>query len=142
MMVECASDNATRTIANIKSYCNKHHAQVVPNGSFEFMFDRKAVFKIEVGSQNLDDVELELIDYGLESLQKSDDGVFLYANYKDFGEISNALKNMQIEVLESSLQYIARSPISLEGGELAELEKLLDKIEDDDDVQHVYTNIN
>ena len=142
MIIECASDNPTRTIANIKSYCNKHNAQVIPNGSLDFMFDRKAVFKINVNGQNLDDIELELIDYGLESLQKNDEDVVLYANYKDFGEISSALKNLNIEVLQSSLQYIPTTPIDLDDNQMAELEKLLDKIEDDDDVQNVYTNIN
>ncbi|RDU57567.1 YebC/PmpR family DNA-binding transcriptional regulator [Helicobacter sp. MIT 99-5507] len=142
MIIECASDNATRTIANIKSYCNKHNAQVIPNGSLDFMFDRKAVFQINANGLNLDDVELELIDYGLESLQKSDEGVFLYANYKDFGELGGALKNLNIEVLQSSLQYIPTSPIDLDDNQMVELEKLLDKIEDDDDVQNVYTNIN
>ncbi len=142
MIIECATDNATRTIANIKSYCNKHNAQVIPNGSLEFMFNRKAIFQINHLGHNLDDIELELIDYGLESLQNQDDGVFLYANYKDFGNLSSALKNLNIEVLHSGLQYIPTSPIDLDENQVAEIEKLLDKIEDDDDVQNVYTNIN
>ena len=75
-------------------------------------------------------------------MQKSDEGVFLYANYKDFGELGNALKNLNIEVLQSSLQYIPTSPIDLDECQMVELEKLLDKIEDDDDVQNIYTNIN
>ena len=140
MIIECASDNPTRTIANIKSYCNKHNAQVIPNGSLDFMFDRKAVFQINANID--DDMELALIDYGLESLQKTPEGVFLYADYKDFGVFGNAIKNLNIEVLQSSLQYIPTSPIDLDSNQILELEKLLDKIEDDDDVQNVYTNIN
>lgn len=142
MIIECATDNTTRTIANIKSYCNKHNAQVIPNGSLEFMFDRKAIFQIKPDGLNLDDIELELIDYGLDSLQNQDDGLFLYANYKEFGNLSNGLKKLDIEIIHSSLQYIPTSPIELDESQIAELEKLLDKIEDDDDVQNVYTNIN
>lgn len=142
MIIECATDNPIRTIANIKSYCNKHNAQVIPNGSLEFMFNKKAIFQINPINLDLDDIELELIDYGLESLQNQDASVFLYANYKDFGNLSTALKSLNIEVIHSGLQYIPTSPIELNDSQILELDKLLDKIEEDDDVQNVYTNIN
>lgn len=142
LMIDCATDNATRTIANIKSYCNKHNAQILPNGSLEFMFSRKAVFEVEsLQGKDIETVEFELIDYGLESIDMVGKNLVFYAPYKEFGNLSNGLKELEIEVVASSLQYIPTSPIELNEEELNELDKLLDKIEEDDDVQNVYTNI-
>lgn len=140
LVIECATDNPTRTIANLKSYCNKYNAQIIPNGSLEFMFSRKAVFEVDLEGKNIDDVELELIDYGLENIQV-DECINLYADYKEFGNLSSGLKKLNITTKHSSLKYIPQSPIELSEEQYNELEKLLDKIEDDDDVQNVYTNI-
>ncbi|RAX54635.1 YebC/PmpR family DNA-binding transcriptional regulator [Helicobacter sp. 16-1353] len=144
MIIECATDNPTRTIANLKSYCNKHNAQIIPNGSLEFMFERKAVFEIEsseLNERNLEEIELELIDFGLENLEIDDDKIYIYGDYKDFGSLSNGLKKLNISPLDSSLRYIANSPINLSETESEEIEKLLDRIEEDDDVQNIWINI-
>lgn len=141
IIIDCASDNTVRTIANLKSYCNKHNAQIVPNGSLEFMFKKQAVFKIDA-IENIEDIELELIDHGLEDMHKEDDGIYLYAPYNNFSNISNALKTLNIESRHSSLQFIPTSPIDLSDSQIIEIEKLLDKLEEDDDVQNIYTNIN
>lgn len=143
IIIVCATDNATRTIANLKSYCNKHGAQILPNGSLEFMFNRKAVFEVERGNltQNLDEIELNLIDFGLENVESEGDLAVFYADYKDFGNLANGLKTLGITPQTSSLQYLPTSPIALESAQLDEISTLLDKIEDDDDVQHIYTNI-
>lgn len=141
IIIVCATDNATRTIANVKSYCNKHNAQIVPNGSLDFMFERKAVFEVDLEDRNPDEIELDLIDYGLENMQNEIDSTLLYADYKEFGNLSNGLKHLNIAIKHSSLQYIPTSPINLKEEQLSEIEKLLDKIEDDDDVQQIYTNI-
>lgn len=143
IIVECATDNATRTIANLKSYCNKHGASIVPNGSLEFMFARRAVFELEGGenTQNLDEIELSLIDFGLDSLETSEEGIVVYGDYKDFGSLSNGLKSLNLAAKHASLKYIPNAPIELSDAQFRELEVLLDKIEDDDDVQEVYTNL-
>jgi|SRR5690554_243586 len=141
--VECATDNTTRTIANVKSYFNKAGGQIVPNGSIEFMFNRKAVFEIEK-SEGLDieELELELIDFGLEEIEQEDDGLILiYADYTSFGTLQKALEEKNIEVAQSSLKRFPTAPIHLTEEQTIEIEKLLDKIEEDDDIQQVFTNI-
>ncbi|MDX1651001.1 MAG: YebC/PmpR family DNA-binding transcriptional regulator [Brumimicrobium sp.] len=141
--VECATDNPTRTVANVKSYFNKAGGQIVPNGSFEFMFNRKAVFEIE-STEGLDteELELELIDAGLEGIEKSEEGtITILGDYTSFGTLQSALEERNIEVAKSSLKRYATSPVEFSDEQLEDIEKMLDKIEDDDDIQQVFTNI-
>jgi YebC/PmpR family DNA-binding regulatory protein len=142
VIVECATDNPTRTVANVKSYFNKAGGGVVPNGSLEFMFNRKSVFEInrtpEIDPEML---ELELIDAGGDELEITDEKVFVYGDYTSFGTIAKAFEDMHIEVQKSNLQRIPTSPIELTEEQMIEVEKMLDKIEDDDDIQQVFTNI-
>jgi YebC/PmpR family DNA-binding regulatory protein len=140
--VECATDNTTRTVANVKSYFNKAGGGVVPNGSLEFMFSRKAVFEFDKpAGMDLEELEFELIDAGIESVEENDGVVFLYADYTNFGSMSAALEEKGIELKKSSLQRIPTSPVEFTEEQLADIEKMLDKIEDDDDIQQVFTNI-
>ncbi|MEZ4889031.1 MAG: YebC/PmpR family DNA-binding transcriptional regulator [Crocinitomicaceae bacterium] len=142
VFVECATDNPTRTVANVKSYFNKAGGGVVPNGSLEFMFNRKAVFEFaKTDSINLEELELELIDAGLEEIEQVDEKVFVYGDYTSFGELGHALENLGIDVEKSTLQRIPTSPVEFTEEQLADIEKMLDKIEDDDDIQQVFTNI-
>jgi YebC/PmpR family DNA-binding regulatory protein len=142
VFVECATDNTTRTVANVKSYFNKAGGGIVPNGSLEFMFNRKAVFEFEQPEGlDLEELELELIDAGLEEIEVNDDMVYLYADYTNFGSLSKALEEKEIEVKKSNLQRIPTTPVEFDEEQMTEIEKMLDKIEDDDDVQQVFTNI-
>jgi YebC/PmpR family DNA-binding regulatory protein len=142
VFVECATDNPTRTVANVKSYFNKAGGGVVPNGSLEFMFNRKAVFEFAaIDKYNLEDLELELIDAGLEEIEQVEEKVFVYGDYTSFGELGHALENLGIDVEKSTLQRIPTSPVEFTEEQLADIEKMLDKIEDDDDIQQVFTNI-
>lgn len=142
VVVECATDNPTRTVANVKSYFNKAGGSVVPNGSLDFMFNRKAVFEI-IRSENIDpeELELELIDAGCDEIEVTDEKIFVYGDYTSFGEISKALEDKSIEVQKSNLQRLPTSPVELTEEQMLEVEKMLDKIEDDDDIQQVFTNI-
>jgi transcriptional/translational regulatory protein YebC/TACO1 len=126
----------------VKSYFNKAGGSVVPNGSLEFMFNRKSVFEINK-SAALDPemLELDLIDAGCESLEITEEKIFVYGDYTSFGTIAKALEDMQIEVQKSNLQRIPTSPLELTEDQMVEVEKMLDKIEDDDDIQQVFTNI-
>jgi len=140
--VECATDNPTRTVANVKSYFNKAGGGVVPNGSFEFMFNRKSVFEFTMPEGfNLEETEFELIDAGLEEIEIVEDKVFVYGDYTAFGTLSQALEDLNIDVQKSSLERIATQSVSFTEEELADIEKMLDKIEDDDDILQVFTNI-
>ena len=140
--VECATDNPTRTIANVKSYFNKAGGSVVPNGSLQFMFNRKSVFEFEKAEDiDVEEMELELIDAGLEEIELEDDRVFLYGDYTSFGSISTGLEEMNVDVIKSNLQRISTQPVEFTEEQLVDIEKMLDKIEDDDDIQQVFTNI-
>ncbi len=142
VFVECATDNPTRTVANVKSYFNKAGGTVVPTGSLEFMFDRKSVFEIDKTDElDAEELELELIDAGCEEIEVTDDKLYVYGDYTAFGTLAKALEDMNIEVAQSSLQRIPNSPVEFNEEQLADIEKMLDKIEDDDDIQQVFTNI-
>lgn len=142
VVVECATDNPTRTVANVKSYFNKAGGGVVPNGSLDFMFNRKAVFELEkTDSIDVEELELELIDAGLEEIEIVDDKVVIYGDYTSFGSLAKALEDMSLEATKSTLERIPTSPIELTEEQLTEVEKMLDKIEEDDDIQQVFTNI-
>lgn len=140
--VECATDNPTRTVANVKSYFNKVGGSIVPNGQLEFMFNRKSVFQI-VKSDAIDQetLELELIDAGLEEIEVTEEHIVVYGDYTAFGTLQTALDGLGIEVEKAGLNRIPTTPIELTEEQLVDVEKLLDRIEEDDDVQQVFTNI-
>jgi len=142
VFVECATDNNTRTVANIKSYFNKSGGSTVPTGSLEFMFSRKAVFEFEKPeNMELEDIELELIEAGLEEIERFDDEVFVYGDYTNFGSLSQKLEALGIEVRKGTLKRLPVNQVVFTEEQMADIEKLIDRIEDDDDVQAVYTNI-
>lgn len=140
--IECATDNTNRTIANIKSYFSKAGGSIVPSGSLEFMFERKAVFElVKSDTIDLEQLEFDLIDAGLDEIESEEDSIFIYGDYTNFGTLSTALEEMNIAVTRSSLKRYPTTPIQLTDEQMEEAEKLLDKIEDDEDVQAIYTNI-
>lgn len=142
VVVEAATDNTTRTVANIKSYFNKAGGGFVPSGSLDFMFSRKAVFEFEKKEgMDREELELSLIDGGLEEIEENEGTFYAYADYTQFGELSKVLEDLEIDVKKSTLKRIPTSPVEFTEEQLEEIEKMLDKIEDDDDVQAVYTNI-
>ena len=142
IFVECATDNPTRTVANVKSYFNKAGGGLVPTGSLEYMFNRKSVFEInESVINNLEELEFELIDYGCESVEKIDDTVFVYGDYTSFGSLTTGLEKNNIEVQKSNLERFPVTPVEFSETQLEDIEKMLDKIEEDDDIQFVFTNI-
>ncbi len=142
IFVECATDNTTRTVANVKSYFNKNGGQMVPTGSLEFMFSRKSVFEFEkTDGMDIEEMELELIDAGLDEIEENEGMVYLTADYTSFGTLSKALEDLKIELKKATLQRIPTTPVEFNEEKLEEIEKLIDKLEEDDDVQHVFTNI-
>ena len=141
IIVECATDNPTRTVANVKAIFSKNGGEILPSGSLNFMFTRKSVFELDMPAKELDEIELELIDFGLTEIEEDDGVLYIYGDYASFGTLSEGIETLGLEAKKASLQYIANSPISLDEEQMNELEKLLDKLEDDDDVQAVYTNI-
>lgn len=142
IFVECATDNTTRTVANIKSYFNKSGGSLVPTGSLEFMFSHKAVFEFEKTEEtDIEELELELIDAGLEEIEEDEEMIYITGDYASFGTLSKALEDKNIDVKKASLKRIPTTPVEFTDEQLEDIEKLLDKIEEDDDVQQVFTNI-
>ena len=142
IFIETATDNPNRTVANVKYYLSRSGGSIVPTGSLEFMFDRKAVFEIEKTDEiNLEELELSLIDAGLEETDINEETIYVYGDYTNFGSLNTAFENLGIEVKKASLQRIPNNPQEFTDEQLEEIEELIDKIDEDDDVQAVYTNV-
>ena len=138
ILVETATNNNNRTVANIRSYFNKANGTLGTTGSVEFMFDHTCNFRIPSEGLDPEEIELEFIDYGVEEVFVDEDGLLLYAPFEKFGAVQKELENRNLEILSSGFDRIPQvtKKISLEQQE--ELEKLLEKIEQDEDVQNVY----
>lgn len=142
VFVETATDNTNRTVANLKTIFNKSGGQMVPTGSLEFLFDRKAVISFPVPEgRDMDEIELELIDAGLEELEVNEGTAYVYGDFTDFGRLNQAIDDLEIEGAKSRLKRIPNAPQEFSDDQLEEIEALIDKLEDDEDVQAVYTNI-
>jgi len=142
VFVECATDNTTRTVANVKSYFSKAYGAFVPTGSLEYLFNRKAVFEFEkTDEMDIEDLELELIDSGLETIELIENNVIIHTDYHDYGTMVVSLEKLNIDVKESGLQRIPTSPVEFSDEQMEDIVKFLDKIEDDEDVLAVYTNM-
>ena len=139
ILVECATDNPTRTVANIRLAFSRGNGTLGSTGSIAFMFERKGVYKIASDKvANLDDFELEMIDHGLEELEKQDQEIFLYTSFQDFGKMHKALEEKGIEAISTELQYLPTTTKELSEAEAKEVQELIDKLEEDDDVQSVF----
>ncbi len=142
IFIETATDNNTRTVANIKMHFNKCGGSLAPTGSLEFMFDRKAIFEFnKTPEMDLEELELELIDAGLEEIEEEDGLVLAYANYTDFGNMNHKFEELGIELIKAELKRIPNNPQEFTQEQQEDMTKLLERLEDDDDVQAVYTNI-
>ena len=141
VIVETATDNITRTTANVKSYFNKSDGNLVSPGSIEFMFNRKSIFYIDKDDHILDELELFLIDYGLENIKLLDKEIVIEGDYKDYGNINKGLNELNIRPTRSQLKREPNNPLNFSEDQLNDIEKMLDKMEDDEDVQYVFTNI-
>lgn len=138
ILVETATDNNTRTVANIRSYFNKCDGSLGTSGSVSFMFDHTCNFRINPEGQDAEELELEMIDFGVEEVFADEDGILLYAPFESFGAIQSELEKRGIEILSSGFERIPQVTKKLTADETADVEKLLEKIEEDDDVQNVY----
>ena len=142
ILVETATDNNTRTVANIRSYFNKCNGNLGTSGSVIFMFDHTCNFRI--GKQNIDveNLEFDLIDFGVEEVFEDEDGILIYGPFDSFGEIQKALESKEIQIISSGFDRIPNNLKNVNEEERSEIEKLLEKIENDDDVQNVFHNMN
>lgn len=141
IVIDTATDNPTRTIANLRAICNKNGGAIGTSGSVEYMFKKKAFFKFSKGNWNLEELELELIDGGLSELTEDDGTITAYADFTDFGNLAKTLEAKGIEVAESGYEKIPDFYKELSDTEAEEVIKLIEKLEDDDDVQQVFHNM-
>ncbi len=142
VFVECMSDNNNRVVSNVRSYFNKFGGSLGTNGSLSFLFDRKGVFSI-VRKPGLDpeELELELIDAGAQEIETDDENITIYCALEDFGNLNKKLEQLKIEVASAELQRIPNDTKSLDVDTARKVLKLIDALEDDDDVQNVYHNL-
>jgi len=138
VLIETATDNNTRTVANVRSYFNKTDGSLGTSGSVIFMFDHTCNFRIQGEGMDLEELELELIDHGIEEIFEDEDGVLIYAPFESFGAIQAYLEENNIEILSSGFERIPQVTKKLTPEEAVDVEKLLEKLDDDDDVQNVY----
>jgi len=142
LFIECATDNNTRTVANVKSILSKNGGEMLTNGSLEFMFDRKALFEFDFKEgMDVEELELELIDAGLEEIEAEDGEALVTADYTSFGTLNKALEDLNIEIKKATLERISNSPITITDEQQEDIDKILQRLEDDEDVQKVFTNL-
>jgi len=141
ILAECATDNATRTVANIRMYFTRGGGTLGTSGSLDFMFERKGIFKLPAEGLEVEELELELIDYGAEDIAVEDGVVTVQTQFADFGAMQKAMEEKGLNVTSSELQRIPNSTVDLSEEQLDEVLNLIDRIEEDDDVQAVYHNL-
>ena len=141
VLIETATDNSVRTVANVRSYFNKCNGSLGTSGSVEFMFDHKCFFKINPENIDIEELELELIDFGADEIEGDEEEVMVMGPFVEFGNIQKGLDEKNIEVVESGTERIPHDSKELDEEQRADIEKLLEKIEEDDDVLNVYHNM-
>jgi YebC/PmpR family DNA-binding regulatory protein len=143
VFVECTTDNNNRTVANVRSYFNKCEGNLGTNGSLEFIFDRKAVFTFSEKQLEIEveELEMELIDAGLEELENDEGSLTVTADFADFSNMQKQLESMNIELESSELQRFPNNTKTLSLEEAKLVLKLIDKLEEDEDVQNVFHNM-
>lgn len=139
-LVETATDNSTRTVANVRSYFNKFGGSLGTSGSVEFMFEKKCVFKIKSASPvDLEELELELIDFGAEEVFADEDSIVIYGTFESYGQIQKFIEEKGFELVSGAFERIPNTELKeLPEDQKAEIEKLIERFENDDDVQNVY----
>lgn len=141
ILVECATDNPTRTVANIRLIFSKKDGSMGNSGSVAFMFERKGVFKFAPNVLNLEELELDLIDAGAEDIEQNEEETVIHTKFTDFGLMVKFLEDKNIEAISAELHYIPTTTKELGETEQDEVLTLVDALEDDDDVQNVYHNL-
>ena len=138
ILIEATSDNNNRTVANIRSYFNKAKGSMGKSGSVDFLFERLCSFRLNKKNCNIGEIELDFIDYGVEEVFEEDNEVAVYGSFEDYGTIQKELENRNIEIISSSFDRIALSPKRVNQQQQSDIEDLIKKIEQDDDVQNVF----
>jgi YebC/PmpR family DNA-binding regulatory protein len=141
ILIECATDNPTRTVANVRMNFNRNGGELGKTGSLDYLFDRKGVFHIKKENVNLEELEFELIDFGADEIESDEEEIVIYTAFTDFGNMQKALEAKGLHIISSELERIPTSTVELTDEQIAEVMVLVEKLEEDDDVQNVYHNM-
>lgn len=141
VLIETSTDNINRTVANVRSIFTRNEGSLGTSGMLNFVFERKGVFRISAGGMSLEELELELIDFGAEDLEEDEGEIIIYTAFVDFGGMQKALEEKGLNVISSDLQRFPLSYMDISPEQEEELTKLIDKMEEDEDVNVVYTNM-
>ncbi len=142
VIVECATDNPNRTVANLRHHFSKYGGSLGNTGSVAFMFEHKALIKIPRSTvADIDEFELEMIDHGLEELNAEEEFIYIYTEFSNYGAMQKALESKNIEPLGTEFQYIATNSKELNSEQQKDFNELLEVLEEDDDVQSVHNNL-
>ncbi|OWY21256.1 YebC/PmpR family DNA-binding transcriptional regulator [Sphingobacteriales bacterium UPWRP_1] len=141
ILVECATDNPTRTVANVRSYFKKHDGELGKTGSLDFLFERQGVFTLNKGNLDPEELELELIDFGAEEVDVDGEEIYIYTAFSDFGTMQKAIEDKGIELIKAELQRFPTTTVTVTEEQEEQINKLLEKLEEDDDVQQVFHNM-
>jgi YebC/PmpR family DNA-binding regulatory protein len=141
ILVECATDNPTRTVANVRVHFSKHGGSMGNSGSVAFLFERKGLFKFDPSSIDLDELELDLIDAGAEEIEQGEEEIIIYTKFTEFGSMQKFLESKNLEAKSSELQYIPNMTKELPEDQQDEVLKCVEALESDDDVQSVHHNL-
>lgn len=141
LMIDCATDNTTRTVANIRMHFSKGNGNLGTNGSVAFNFERRGVFKLSKEGINLSDIELDLIDFGAEDIVEEEDGIYVYTRFTDFGTMQKGLESKGIEPLSAEKQWIPLNTVDVPEDQQEKVGRLIELLEEDEDVQAVFHNM-
>lgn len=142
IVVECTTDNSIRTVANVRSYFTRSGGSLGTTGSLDFLFERKCIFKVkEKEGLDIEELELELIDFGADDIGQDEGETIIYGEFESYGSIQKYLEENNFEIISSEFERIPTDPKDLDEEQEAEIEKLLDKFHEDDDVQNVFHNM-
>jgi YebC/PmpR family DNA-binding regulatory protein len=141
LIIETATDNPTRTVANVRMHLNRGGGELSKSGSLDFAFERKSVFVIKTEGVNTEELEFELIDAGLEEIEVEEDEMVITASFENFGNMQKTLESKGIQLVSAELLRIPTNNIQLTEEERAQVESLIERLEDDEDVQNVYSNM-
>jgi len=140
LMIETATDNINRTVANVRAIFRKNEGELGTSGSQEFNFERKCIFKVNLGELDIEEAELELIDFGLEEIEQVEDETLIYTGFTDYGNMQKGLEGQGIEIVSVDIERIPHNTLDLNAEQKEVVEKLIEKLEEDEDVQNVFHN--
>ena len=140
LLIECTTNNPTRTVANIRMHFSRHEGTLGKSGSVDYLFERKAIFKIAAEGRNVEELELDLIDFGAEEVYEEEGSIYIYAPFADFGRMQKALEDKNIPIISAELQRIPVNPIEINADTEKMVNNLVEALQEDDDVQQVFQN--